>query len=331
MRILVTGAAGFIGMNLCNSLLTLGHHVHGLDNLSGDYLELKKERLAVLNGWANFTFTETDVSSRSQLDEIFIHHQGFDVVYHLAAKAGVTQSILDPDSYTQTNLVGFANILETCAIWHTEHLIFASSSSVYGDAQWASTEDDNTDAPKSYYAATKKANESMAASYANLYPGMRITGVRFFTVYGPWGRPDMATWKFTKAILDHKPITTFNNGQLSRDFTYIDDAVDCLVKFSEHSTLRPHLSKLSNFQIYNVGSGKPITVNGFLDVLEDVTGEIALRVTKQVSSSEALRTHCDMTKFRRHYSSVVKQTNLRTGLQNFVDWYRANAMYNLKT
>ena len=314
-------------MNLCNSLLALGHHVHGLDNLSGDYLELKKERLAVLEQHPNFRFYHYDVAIRHHLDDAFQVADGFDVVYHLAAKAGVTQSMIDPEPYTMTNLVGFANILETCAIWNTPHLVFASSSSVYGDADWASTEEDNTDTPKSYYAATKKANEVMAASYANMYPSMRITGVRFFTVFGPWGRPDMATWKFTKSILEHKTITVFDNGQLSRDFTYIDDAVDCLIKFSEHSSQRPHLSKLSNFQTYNIGSGRPITVNGFLSVLEEVTGEVALRVSKPVSASEALRTHCDMTKFRRHYSSVLKQTNLRTGLQNFVDWYRSKAMY----
>lgn len=310
--------------------MALGHHVHGLDNLSADYLELKKARLAVLQQHPNFRFYHYDVAVRHHLDDAFQVANGFDAVYHLAANAGVTQSMLNPEPYTTNNLVGFANLLETCAIWETPHLIFASSSSVYGTAEWASSEDDNTDSPKSYYAATKKANEIMAASYTSMH-NMRITGVRFFTVFGPWGRPDMATWKFTKSILEHKPITVYDGGLLSRDFTYIDDAVGCLIKLSDCPSIRPHLSNLSRFQIYNIGSGRPITVNGFLSILEEVTGEVALRVSKPVSPTEALRTHCDMTKFRRHYSSEIKQTNLRTGLQNFVDWYRNKDMYKLDT
>lgn len=290
--------------------------------MSGDYPKLQQMRVAELKKFDNFKLCVGGVTSRDDLDKVFKEAGGFDAVYHLAAKAGVTQSMIYPEEYTSVNIEGFANILETCAIWQTPHLIFASSSSVYGDAEWPSTEEDNTDNPKSYYAATKKANEVMAAAYSNMH-GMRITGVRFFTVYGPWGRPDMATWKFTEAILNYKTITTYEGGNLSRDFTYIDDAIDCLVKLSDCPSVRPHLSNLSRFQIYNVGTGRPITVNGFLSTLEEVTGEIALRVSKPVSKSEALRTHCDMTKFKRHYASHVKQTNLRIGLEKFVSWYRS--------
>lgn len=323
MKILVTGSAGFIGRNLCNSLLTLGHSVHGVDNLNDDFnqAELKRDRTASLAHFDNFTFYHMDIYHASNLQNVFTLCEGFDVVYHLAAQPGVNQSVNYPQLFTDTNLVGFANILEICRKYHTPHLIFASSSSVYGDAALASVETDNTDYPKSYYAATKKANEVMAASYSHMY-NLRISGVRFFTVYGPWGRPDMATWKFTEAILNKKPIVMYNNGDISRDFTYIDDTVDCLIKLSDDHHQRPHLSSLCRFQIYNIGTSKPIKISTYVKMLEKVTGLTAIKASADLASSEALHTFSDMTKFKRHYSSEVKHTGIEKGLENFVEWFK---------
>lgn len=263
-----------------------------------------------------------DLTDSATVDAIFREGQ-FDVVYHLAAQAGVKQSADYPSLFTDSNLIGFANILEACRVYRVPHLIFASSSSVYGEAAFPCTEDDRTDYPKSYYAATKKSNEVMAASYSNMY-NMKITGVRFFTVYGPWGRPDMATWKFTDAILNGKSMTVYSApGGISRDFTYIDDAIECLIKLSDDPLLRPHLTTQSRFQIYNIGGTKPVKLSTYIATLEKVIGRKAVHtITHELAPSEVSHTFSDMTKFRRHYSSHIPHTDLEVGLKNFVDWFK---------
>lgn len=320
MKILVTGAAGFVGRNLCSSLLTLGHSVHGLDNVSDvfDQAQLKRDRLYSLTH-PNFHFYHVDISDSANLEAVFEMNDGFDVVVNLAAQPGVKQSETHPELFTASNLVGFANVLEACRKFKIPHTMFASSSSVYGEASWACDEETPTDSPKCYYAATKKANEVMAASYANAY-GMRITGIRFFTLFGPWGRPDMAAWKFTEAILNNRPVTMYNGGSLSRDWTYIDDAVKCLVAMIEQE---PKQTKSSLFQIYNVCSSRPILVNEFVRILEEVTGHTAVKIQEPASVCEVRQTFGDMEKFEDDYDMWVPRTTIKVALTAFVEWYKA--------
>jgi UDP-glucuronate 4-epimerase len=294
-----------------------------VDNLNDDFEQrwLKQKRaLHLIDKFPDFKFDTIDITDSCGLNHTFQRGK-FDVVYHLAAQPGVTQSMREPRLFTEANLVGFANVLEACRIFKISHLIFASSSSVYGETSWSTDEETPTDHPKSYYAATKKANEVMASSYSSMY-GLRISGCRFFTVYGPWGRPDMATWKFADAILNDKPLTLFDGGSLSRDFTYIDDVVNCLVKMSDCITVRPHLSALSRYQVYNIGTSKPIKVSTYVKIMEKVIGKKALTISQPASVSEVAHTFSDMTKFRRHYSSELVHTDVETGLANFVSWMK---------
>jgi UDP-glucuronate 4-epimerase len=322
MKILVTGAIGFIGSHLCNSLLNLGYSVVAVDSLSsadGQLNKLRMVRRNKLNQFKNFIYVDCDLANTPKTKKLFESYE-FDVVYHLAAFAGVQQSSANPYDFTQSNLVGFANILEGCRTSKVPHLIFASSSSVYGDVTGPSKETNNTDQPKSYYAATKKANEVMAASYSNLY-GMRITGARFFTVYGEMGRPDMATWKFTDAILNNLPITLYDKGELKRDFTHINQIIYCLEKFAEDLKDRPHLAKADRFQIFNVGGEDPIPVNELVSTLEEAIGKKAIKIYKTADVSEVKNTHADMKKFRLYYSNYIPKVRLDIGLKNYVSWY----------
>ena len=317
MNILVTGCAGFIGMHLSQRLLELGHNVIGLDNLCYDATDsnrLKKDRLKQLDN-ERFTFIEMDITDDSRISNLFDCQYTFDAVYHLAGQGGVRHSVNNPENFTQTNLVGFSRIIEGCRRHKVKHLLFASSSSVYGETKDACTEDMNTDDPKSYYAATKKANEVVAASYSSLYD-MRITGFRLFTVYGPWGRPDMATWKFTKALANDEPLTLYKGGNLFRDFTYVDDTVDCLVRF-----IQDKKPTNDNFQIYNIGAGAPIRVMTYVNALENIMQKCGTLNFEKAPDADVSYTHCDMTKFKNHYPGKVQHTSIESGLARFVNWF----------
>ena len=264
-KILVTGAAGFIGHALCERLLRAeSYDVVGIDNLNDYYsVELKHARLATLQGKKNFTFYRADIADNFAINKLFQTHQ-FDYVVNLAAQAGVRYSIENPKVYTESNLVGFYNILEACRHHKIKHFVFASSSSVYGrNEKIPFSEDDRVDFPVSYYAATKKANEVMAASYSHLY-NLPISGLRFFTVYGPWGRPDMAPWLFTDAILNKLPVKVFNHGNMLRDFTYIDDVIEGVFRLI--GTLPQHELP---FEIYNIGNNKPEKLSDFILAIEN--------------------------------------------------------------
>ncbi|WP_230369863.1 SDR family NAD(P)-dependent oxidoreductase [Paludibacterium denitrificans] len=268
MKILVTGAAGFIGRAVCDRLLNEGGiSVVGVDNLNDYYaVELKQARLATLTGRDGFFFQQLDLADWNAVRALY-EAQGFDYVIHLAAQAGVRYSIQNPHVYAQSNLVGMTNIPEACRQYPVKHLVFASSSSVYGkNAKVPFSEDDRVDEPVSFYAATKKANEVMAHSYAHLYQ-YPITGLRFFTVYGPWGRPDMAPWLFTEAILNGKPIKVFNHGKMQRDFTYIDDIVEGILRVMRHPA-----SGAVPFAVYNIGNHNPVELMAFIEAIEQSCG-----------------------------------------------------------
>lgn len=315
-KILVTGAAGFIGAALCIALTKKGHRVLGLDNLNDYYsIQLKLDRLHQLDNNALFHFEKIDISEKDKLLSCFSLFKP-DIVVNLAAQAGVRYSILNPDSYTKSNLVGFANLLECCRLTNIKHLIFASSSSVYGNNKKVPfSEDDNVDRPVSYYAATKKANELMAAAYSELYK-IRTTGLRFFTVYGPWGRPDMAPWLFTKAILEDKSIQIFNYGKMQRDFTYIDDIVSGVVGLIELNASDGDL-----FNTYNIGNNEPEELDYFIEVLERECGKKANKEYLPMQMGDVPVTYADISKL----SSAIgfrPQVSLEKGLHKFVSWFK---------
>lgn len=314
-KILITGAAGFIGFHLSNRLCQSGHKVCGIDNMN-DYYDphLKEARLAHLSSHKNFDFVRADIADNAGLSEVFDKFKP-DVVINLAAQAGVRYSLENPQAYINSNIVGFANVSEACKHHEVEHFIFASSSSVYGDNQkMPLSEGDATDTPLSLYAATKKSNELMAHSYAHLH-GLRCTGLRFFTVYGPWGRPDMAYYKFTKAIYEGVPIQLYNSGDMLRDFTYIDDVVEginlIIDKASDHSEL---------FNVYNLGKGCPDKVTDMLDFLEKSIGKKAVIENAPQHPGDAYQTFADTHKLQNHYG-FKPQTSLEEGLESFVRWY----------
>ena len=284
MHVLVTGAAGFIGSTLCMRLLERGDSVSGIDNLNDYYdVSLKEARLARLRRYPNFAFQKMDVADRQAMAQLFSGNR-FDAVAHLAAQAGVRYSLVNPAAYIDANLVGFGNVLEGARQSRVGHLVFASSSSVYGaNTRLPFSEHDNVDHPVSLYAATKKANELMAHSYAHLY-GLPCTGLRFFTVYGPWGRPDMALFKFTAGILQGTPIPVFNGGKMVRDFTYIDDIVDGVVRVIDRpAAADPHWSSdapdpaasFAPYRIYNIGNNQPVNLMRYIEVLEQCLGRKA--------------------------------------------------------
>lgn len=316
MRVLVTGAAGFIGGELCLALLGRHFEVFGIDNLNSYYdVNLKLARLERVRSLPGFQFEVCDISDMKHLSEIFCRFSP-DVVVNLAAQAGVRYSITDPESYTKSNLVGFANVLECCRRNSVQHLVFASSSSVYGECKKVPfNEEDRVDNPVSYYAATKKANELMAASYANLY-GMQVTGLRFFTVYGPWGRPDMAAWLFTSAILSGRPIKIFNQGRMKRDFTYISDIVEGVCRIIEKKDLLD-----AKYNIFNIGNNHPVELADFIRAIEEACGKEAKKEYLPMQNGDVTTTYADISKLYK-FVQYKPSTGLSQGVGNFVRWYR---------
>lgn len=319
MKILVTGVAGFIGFHTAKRLCSDGHQVIGIDNLNSYYsVELKQARLSQLQAFGNFQFLRLDVTDKPALLDLFAQ-QSFEHVIHLAAQAGVRYSIDNPDTYAQSNLVGFLNVLEACRAHRPAHLIYASSSSVYGlneHLPYATT--DAVDRPVSFYAATKRANELMAHAYAHLY-GIPTTGLRFFTVYGPWGRPDMALFKFTDAIVKGQSIDVYNDGEMSRDFTYIDDIVEGLVRLIPRP---PAEDGGARNKVYNIGFGAPVKLVQFIECLEEAMGIRAIKNFMPLQSGEVVNTWADTRELADHVG-FRPQTPVPIGVQSFVDWYRS--------
>lgn len=330
MNILITGAAGFIGAALSLRLLNDGHRVWGIDNLNDYYdVNLKKDRLALLSAYPDFKFILLDLADRPNMAKLF-EENTFDCVVNLAAQAGVRYSLENPASYVDSNLVGFGNILEGCRHGGVRHLVFASSSSVYGlNTHMPFSVRHNVDHPVSLYAASKKANELMAHSYSYLY-NLPVTGLRFFTVYGPWGRPDMALFLFTKAILDDEPIKVFNNGKMQRDFTYIDDIVEGVVRVMnnvpepdpEWSGKNPvPSSSCVPYRIYNIGNNEPVPLMDFVHAIEDALGKKAKIDYLPMQAGDVPATWADVDDLIAA-TGFKPETSVKQGIQNFVDWYR---------
>lgn len=331
MKILITGVAGFIGMNVANRLLQTDNQVIGIDNLNNYYdINLKKARLQSLtNQQKNFIFKEMDIVDISSMKKIF-KIEKFDCVVNLAAQAGVRYSIENPKSYIDSNISGFLNILENCRHNNIKHLVFASSSSVYGiNTKLPFSENDNTDHPLSLYGATKKSNELMAHAYSNLY-SIPCTGLRFFTVYGPWGRPDMALFIFTKSILLNQPIQLFNNGNMSRDFTYIDDIVEGIVRViykpptsCENFNSDNPLSSISSspYKIFNIGNNNPSTLINYISALEEALGKSAIKEFLPMQLGDVHKTSSDTSKLEA-WVDFIPKTSIRIGIKNFVNWYK---------
>jgi UDP-glucuronate 4-epimerase len=329
-KVLVTGAAGFIGFHTCQRLLARGDDVVGWDNLNNYYsVQLKQDRLSQLTGHPRFRFEKLEIADRPAVERGFAQGQ-FDVVLHLAAQAGVRYSLENPKAYIDANLVGFANILEGCRHNQVRHLVYASSSSVYGaNTRMPFSVHDNVDHPVSLYAATKKANELLAHSYSHLYQ-LPTTGLRFFTVYGPWGRPDMALFKFTECILAGKPIDVFNHGKMKRDFTYIDDIVEGVLRTADRlpapnsnwSGDAPDPStSTAPYRIYNIGNHQPVELSEFIDVLERALGVPAKRNYLPMQPGDVLATFADIEDLSRDVG-FHPQTSIEDGIARFVAWYR---------
>lgn len=330
MRILVTGAAGFIGFTLSTSLLRRGDEVTGLDNLNDYYdVNLKKARLAQLQQHENFSFAPLDIADREAIPRLFAK-DSFDAVVHLAAQAGVRYSIENPHAYVDSNVVGFLNILEGCRHGKVKHLVYASSSSVYGaNTKLPFSEADGVDHPVSLYGATKKANELMAHSYAHLY-GLPCTGLRFFTVYGPWGRPDMALFKFTKGILADEQIPVFNRGEMRRDFTYVDDVIAAVVRLTDLPAQPdakwdpqdpdPATSR-APWRVYNIGNSRPVSLLRYIEVLEQCLGKKARLDLLPMQAGDVAATEADVSALIRDIDSSPS-TPVEIGVERFVGWYR---------
>jgi len=330
LKILITGVAGFIGSTLALRLLQRGDQVHGIDNMNNYYdVSLKEARLARCTSNPGFTFQKLDIADRRGMQELFASHN-FDSVMHLAAQAGVRYSIENPHAYIDANLVGFANVLEGCRHSRVKHLVFASSSSVYGaNTKLPFSEHDNVDHPVSLYAATKKANELMAHTYAHLY-GLPCTGLRFFTVYGPWGRPDMALFKFTRGILEGKPIPVFNRGQMIRDFTYIDDIVEGVVRVIDQpaqpnpawsgAAPDPATSR-APYKVFNIGNNNPVELMRYIRVLEDCLGKKAEMELLPMQDGDVPATYAN-TEALEAAVGFRPATPVEVGVRRFVDWYK---------
>lgn len=319
-NILVTGAAGFIGYHLCRRLLAAGVAVTGLDNLN-DYYDpaLKQARLDQLREFPAFSFRRLDLADRGGVEKLFAELRP-DYVVHLAAQAGVRYSVEHPHVYIESNILGFLNILEGCRHTGVKHLVYASSSSVYGlNTKMPFSVADLTDRPASLYGATKKANELMAHSYSHLY-GIPATGLRFFTVYGPWGRPDMATFLFTRAILAGKPISLFNHGKMQRDFTYIDDIVEGIVRVMDHVPVRPEPG-LPPCRVYNIGNENPVEMERFVQILEEHIGKKAVIEYLPMQAGDVVATYADVHDLTADVG-FHPATSPETGLRNFVEWYK---------
>ncbi|TLD40158.1 MAG: dTDP-glucose 4,6-dehydratase [Candidatus Jettenia ecosi] len=329
-RILVTGAAGFIGFYLCKKLIERGDDVIGIDNINNYYdVNLKHNRLKQLEGKRNFKFIKIDLSDRDGISKLF-SGQGFDIVVNLAAQAGVRYSLKNPYAYVDSNICGFLNILEGCRHNHIKHLVFASSSSVYGaNTTMPFSVHHNVDHPVSLYAATKKANELMAHTYASLY-NIPCTGLRFFTVYGPWGRPDMAYFLFTKAITEGKPIDVFNHGKMKRDFTYIDDIVEGVVRVTD-KTPEPNAqwrgdnpdsaSSYAPYRLYNIGNNNPVELMRFIEVVEACLGKKAEKNFLPMQKGDVHATYADIDDLVADVG-FKPSTPVEKGIEEFVKWYR---------
>ena len=318
-KLLVTGAAGFIGFHLCHRLLDLGFAVEGLDNMNLYYEPaLKQARLALLREREGFVFHQVDLADREAMAALFAEGR-YDGVVHLAAQAGVRYSVENPMAYLDSNLAGMLTVLEGCRHNGVEHLVYASSSSVYGAAtQMPLTESLNTDHPISLYAASKKANELMAHSYSHLY-GIPATGLRFFTVYGPWGRPDMAIFKFVRAVIDGQAIDVYNHGDMLRDFTYVDDVVAAVVGVLKQPPARAEGS--APHKVINVGNNGPVPLLEFIACIEAATGLPAVKNLLPMQPGDVPRTWADTKALQAGYG-LRPHTELRVGVQRFVDWYR---------
>ena len=331
MKILVTGAAGFIGFHTCLKLVNQGHNVYGIDNIN-DYYDpkLKFNRLKELGfdktestifknqvqsiKFKNLRFSRIDLVDDESIDKLFKQEQ-FQVVCNLAAQAGVRYSIENPKAYIDSNITGFLNILEGCRNHQVEHLVYASSSSVYGENKKVPFEIiDNVDHPISLYAATKKSNELMAHTYGHLY-GFKTTGLRFFTVYGPWGRPDMAYYLFADAINNNKHINVFNNGLMKRDFTFIDDIVNGLTNVIEKD-----IAKRENYKIYNIGNNKTVNLSTFIKTIEKKMNKKALKNMMPMQKGDVLKTWANIEEMKKDYG-YSPTTNIETGIKRFIDWF----------
>lgn len=330
MLILVTGAAGFIGFHTAEAFLKRGDDVIGLDNLNDYYeVELKNARLARLSRHAKFSFLKADIADKTAVEKLFTE-AGPAKVVHLAAQAGVRYSLSNPDKYVESNLIGFFNVLEACRHYQVEHLVFASSSSVYGaNTNIPFSVHDNVDHPLSFYAASKKANELMAHTYAHLY-SLPVTGLRFFTVYGPWGRPDMALFKFVKQILSDQPIDVYNEGHHARDFTYIDDIVEGVVRVTDRiPTPDPRwtgdqpdpASSTAPYRLYNIGNNNPVGLMDFIAAIEKACGRTAKKNFLPMQPGDVPETFADITSLAEDID-FKPRTEIGDGIARFVAWYR---------
>jgi len=328
--ILVTGAAGFIGLHLSLRLCNEGFNVIGIDNLNPYYdVKLKQSRVALLEKEPKFKFYQIDLNNKESLFDIF-KESGFDYVVNLAAQAGVRYSIQNPEAYMKSNIHGFLNLLESCRHYPVKHLVYASSSSVYGaNTKTPFSVHHNVDHPLSLYAATKKANELMAHTYSNLY-NIPSTGLRFFTVYGPYGRPDMALFIFTKAIMEGKPISVFNNGKMKRDFTYIDDIIEGVFSIIDRipqsnpgwDAKNPDsATSFAPYRLYNVGNNNPVGLLQFIEVIEKCLGKKAIKKFQPLQDGDVPVTFADIDDLMEEVN-FRPQTSLETGIQKFVDWYK---------
>lgn len=331
MNILVTGSAGFIGFFVTQALLKQGHTVLGIDNVNDYYdVSLKHARLNFLQQFCEenhcqnqYQFIKMDIADRAAMQTLFAEH-AFDRVIHLAAQAGVRYSIQNPNVYVDSNLIGFVNVLEGCRQQQTAHLVYASSSSVYGmNSKIPFSTDDRVDYPISLYAATKKSNELMAHTYSHLY-NIPTTGLRFFTVYGPWGRPDMAYFSFTQKILKGEAIDVFNHGQMERDFTYIDDIVEGIVRVMDNIPVK-QVSAFSTaqapYKIYNIGNNQPITLERFINAIESAVGKKALRNNLPMQPGDVPRTYADVSELMKDVG-FKPSTEIEVGIGMFVEWYQ---------
>ncbi len=322
-NLLVTGVAGFVGFHLCQRLLDRGDTIIGIDNLNNYYdVSLKQARLEQLKNRSGFSFKKLDLADREGINQLFAQGN-FEQVAHLAAQAGVRYSLKNPYAYVDSNLVGFLNILEGCRHSQIQHLVYASSSSVYGaNKKIPFSVEDNVDYPISLYAATKKSNELIAHSYSHLYH-IPMTGLRFFTIYGPWGRPDMAMFIFTKAILEEKPIDVFNYGKMQRDFTYIDDIVEGVIRTLDRipqSGENPQTN--APYKLYNIGNNQPIELLHLIEVLETALGKPAIKNFMPIQPGDVPITYADVDALIQDID-FQPNTSIEVGVQNFVDWYRS--------
>jgi UDP-glucuronate 4-epimerase len=329
-NVLITGAAGFIGFHLSQKLCGLGYTVTGIDNLNDYYdVQLKHSRLRILKELSGFDFHKADLTHKQELDQVFQSRQ-FHCVINLAAQAGVRYSLTNPHAYLESNLHGFLNVLEGCRHHKVEHLIYASSSSVYGaNKNMPFSIHHNVDHPISLYAASKKANELMAHTYSALF-GLPTTGLRFFTVYGPYGRPDMALFLFTKAILEDKPIDVYNNGKMLRDFTYVDDIVESISRLvpkiptpnSEWSGMNPDpATSFAPYRVFNIGNNNPVQLLRFIEVIEEKLGKKAVKNLMPLQDGDVPETYADVEDLIREVD-FKPNTSIELGIGNFIKWYK---------